>query len=79
MNDGKTITAKTVGGENLVQPLMGCTIFGEEDDATIVPLAAGLEIASDPLDDRLGLGVRLMASPLCPMAHLCEQAPLFIG
>ena len=50
MNDRKTVPAISVRSEDLTKPLMRRAVLGEENDATIVPLAPGLQVGLDPFE-----------------------------
>ncbi len=78
MENGESITVASCG-QDLVEPLVGGTVFGEEDDSPIVPFAIRLEVFFDPVDDGARLGIGSMALALGPSTHLVDQFPLAIG
>ena len=73
MEDGQSITTEAVAGEDLVHPLMGGAVFGEQDDPTIIPLTVSLEIGGEPVEDSLGFGIDLVLGGLCPRPQFVQH------
>ncbi|KPW47872.1 Unknown protein sequence [Pseudomonas syringae pv. antirrhini] len=73
MKDGQSIATETVAGEDLVHPLMGGAVFGEQDHPALIPLTVEFEIGSEPIKDRFGFGVDLILGCLSPRPQLVQH------
>ena len=54
-------------------------VFGEEDDAAVVPLAVRSQVGLDPFDDRTAFRIRLVTGALGPIAQSGKQAQFFFS
>ena len=74
MNDPETVSAISVRGEDLMKPLMRRAVFGEKDDAAVVPLAVRSQVGLDPFDNCPAFRIHLVTGALSPVAHPGKQA-----
>src|SRR6218665_874357 len=51
----EALVGEGVAGEDLLHPLVRGAVLGEQDHPAVVPLAVGLEIDREPVEDGLGL------------------------
>ena len=75
----ETFTAVAVVREQLEQPAVRGAVFGEEDHAGVVPLAAGSQVFVEPREDRFGLGIGAAFRRRGPRRELIEKTALFGG
>ena len=55
------VRGEALAGQQVEQPFLGGAVFGEDDDALFVPLAAGAQGLFQPVDEGLGLAVGALA------------------
>jgi hypothetical protein len=58
-----------VANHQVLQPPLRVSIFGEDNDALVVPRAIGLTRVGQPVQESRGLGVRAMRFLLGPLEH----------
>ena len=62
VEEGEPVAAVTVTRQNLLEPGVRRSVLREQDDALVVPLTIVVpEVRRDPVEDRRGLGVGLVA------------------
>src|SRR5690242_4008827 len=61
-----------------MKPLMRRTVFGEKNDAAIVPPAAWPQVRIKPFQDRTTFGIDLVTRRLSPIVHPGKQLQLFL-
>ena len=69
---------EAVADEQVLQPSLGVSVLGEDDDPFVVPETVGPARARQPGQKRGGLGVRAMRLSLGPFEHLRKQCLLFV-
>ena len=73
------VLGEAFAGQQVEQPFLGGAVFGEDDDALVVPLAAGAQGLLEPVDQGLGLAVGALAGLGGVFAELLEQGLFFGG
>ena len=65
-----TVTSKALAGQQALKILLGRSVFGENDDALVVPAPVGLDGRFDPVEQLFRLGIQLPRRFVRPILEL---------
>ena len=74
-----TFFGESVAGQQVEQPFLRGAVFGENDDALFIPLAARAQGVLQPVDEGLGFAVGSLAGLGSVFAELPEQCLFLSG
>ena len=66
IDKSQSLGTKTLGGEDLLQPLLSGAVLGEQDHPFVLPPVAVLQVLGHPVQQGTGLGIRSTSRLLCP-------------
>jgi len=83
VEEGETIAAETPSGEELLEPVLGVAVLGEDDHSLVVPPAPAVPVdlgarVLDPVEEACGLGVRATLGPVRPPGQPPQKAQFLI-
>ena len=67
-----------IGGQQALEPFLSAAVFGEDDDSGVAPLARWPQLAPEPGEKLLRLGIGAGGSDTCPGKQVGQEL-LFVG